>query len=147
MRNITMHRERARPKTFSEGSPVAVARKALAPRLAVVVPCFNEVDVLPETARRLEALLDELAAGGRIAGASQIVFVDDGSRDGTWELIENLAATDSRVCGIKLSRNRGHQNALLAGLMMKGWEELSAADRPGRSQARPPKTSATGPPA
>jgi polyisoprenyl-phosphate glycosyltransferase len=128
MRNITMHRERARPKTYSEGSPVATARKALAPRLAVVVPCFNEVDVLPETARRLEALLDELAAGGRIASASQIVFVDDGSRDGTWELIEDLADADSRVCGIKLSRNRGHQNALLAGLFTADGDVLVSVD-------------------
>lgn len=85
-------------------------------RLGIVVPCFNEEEVLPETARRLTALLDGLIGGGHIAADSQVVFVDDGSRDGTWELIESLASADVRIGGIKLSRNRGHQNALLAGL-------------------------------
>ncbi len=86
------------------------------PRLAIVVPCFNEQEVLPETARRLGILLQGMMASGRIAADSQVVFVDDGSRDRTWEVIESLASADARVGGIKLSRNRGHQNALLAGL-------------------------------
>jgi polyisoprenyl-phosphate glycosyltransferase len=86
------------------------------PRLGIVVPCFNEEEVLPETARRLTGLLQEMMTEGRVAAGSQVVFVDDGSRDRTWEMIEGLASSDTRVGGIKLSRNRGHQNALLAGL-------------------------------
>lgn len=87
------------------------------PRLAIVIPCFNEEAVLPETARQLLALLTRLAADLRIAGDSGLWFVDDGSADRTWSLIEQLCAGDSRCHGIKLSRNCGHQNALLAGLM------------------------------
>jgi glycosyltransferase involved in cell wall biosynthesis len=86
------------------------------PCLDIVVPCYNEEDVLPETAHRLTTLLQGMMAGGRIAAGSQVIFVDDGSQDRTWELIETLAGTDERIGGIKLSRNRGHQNALLAGL-------------------------------
>ena len=86
-------------------------------RLAIVVPCFNEEEVLPETNRRLLALLDRLQSQGLIDGASAVHYVDDGSKDGTWSLIEGLAASDGRAHGIKLSRNRGHQNALLAGLL------------------------------
>lgn len=85
-------------------------------RLDIVVPCYNEEDVLPETARRLTALLNRLIADRRITADSRFVFIDDGSRDRTWSLIEELAASGVRVGGIKLSRNRGHQNALLAGL-------------------------------
>ena len=86
-------------------------------RLAIVVPCFNEEEVLPETNRRLLALLDRLQSQGLINGQSAVHYVDDGSKDGTWSLIESLAACDARAHGIKLSRNRGHQNALLAGLL------------------------------
>jgi glycosyltransferase involved in cell wall biosynthesis len=86
------------------------------PRLAIVVPCYNEEEVLPETARRLTLLLQEMMAGESVTADSQIVFVDDGSRDRTWDLIEILASADACIGGIKLSRNRGHQNALLAGL-------------------------------
>ena len=85
-------------------------------KLAIVVPCYNEEQVLPETARQLLALLDELTETGKIAPNSRIYFVDDGSRDQTWPLIETLSADDERAHGIKLSYNRGHQNALLAGL-------------------------------
>ena len=85
--------------------------------LYIVVPCYNEEAVLPETARRLSEKLEQLISGGSVSGESRILFVDDGSRDRTWELIEGLAAGDSRFGGVKLSRNRGHQNALLAGLM------------------------------
>lgn len=85
-------------------------------RLAIVVPCYNEEAVLPETARRLLALMADLRMGGEIGEGSALYFVDDGSCDGTWQLIEALAATEPQVHGIKLSRNRGHQNALLAGL-------------------------------
>jgi glycosyltransferase involved in cell wall biosynthesis len=98
------------------------------PRLAVVVPCFNEEEALPHTAERLTALLERLRKGGRIAPDSHIVFVDDGSRDGTWPLIEKLSREDGRVRGIKLSRNRGHQNALLAGLFTADGDVLVSVD-------------------
>lgn len=88
-----------------------------APVLTIVVPCYNEEDVLPETSRRLSALLDGLSATGRIAPGSAVYYVDDGSRDRTWQIIEELGRGASHFGGIKLSRNRGHQNALMAGLM------------------------------
>lgn len=98
------------------------------PQLAIVVPCFNEEQVLPETARRLVNLLERLRRQSRIAAGSRIVFIDDGSRDGTWELIEELSREDERVGGIKLSRNRGHQNALLAGLFTAEGDVLVSVD-------------------
>lgn len=85
-------------------------------RLAIVVPCYNEEAVLPETARRLLELLVDLRTRGEVGEGSALYFVDDGSRDETWQIIEALAATEPQVRGIKLSRNCGHQNALLAGL-------------------------------
>lgn len=85
-------------------------------RLAIVVPCYNEEEVLPETASRLEALINELIEAG-LARDVSIYFIDDGSTDRTWDLIEVMAAADGRLHGIKLSRNYGHQSALLAGLM------------------------------
>ena len=88
-----------------------------APVIAIVVPCYNEQEVLPETNRRLLALLDRLVAAGRVDAASVVVYVDDGSRDATWALIEAQSRADRRVHGLKLSRNRGHQHALLAGLL------------------------------
>jgi glycosyltransferase involved in cell wall biosynthesis len=97
-------------------SPQLPGETRVIPRLGIVVPCYNEEEVLPETARRLTQLLQQMMADGAVAAGSQVVFVDDGSGDRTWVLIEELAGTDARVGGIKLSRNRGHQNALLAGL-------------------------------
>ncbi len=97
------------------------------PVLAVVVPCFNEEAVLPETARRLRAALDGLAATSKVSRRSFILFVDDGSRDRTWELITALNRDDPQFRGIKLSRNTGHQNALLAGLMGARDREAAAA--------------------
>jgi len=85
--------------------------------LYLVVPCYNEEEVLRDTAGRLGAKMKALAASGAISGASRIVFVDDGSRDRTWQMIEELGDTDGLFAGVKLSRNRGHQHALLAGLM------------------------------
>ena len=85
--------------------------------LAIVVPCFNEQAILPVTCERLLGTIEELRAAQRIAPQSRIYLVDDGSTDGTWALIERLAAGDDRISGIKLSRNYGHQNALLAGLL------------------------------
>lgn len=84
--------------------------------LAVVMPCYNEEEVLPETCGRMTALLQKLVAAGKISPESRIYFVDDGSRDRTWTLIQSFVANGSPVVGVKLSRNRGHQNALLAGL-------------------------------
>ncbi len=86
-------------------------------RLAIVVPCFNEEEVLPETSQRLLSMLTGLQDRQLASTDSSIHFVDDGSKDGTWAMIESLAAVDVRVHGIKLSRNRGHQPALLAGLL------------------------------
>jgi glycosyltransferase involved in cell wall biosynthesis len=96
--------------------------------LAIVVPCYNEEEVLPETSRRLGELLEGLAAKGLAHADSGVYFVDDGSRDRTWELIETLARSDKRMHGVKLSRNRGHQNALLAGLFNAPGEVLVSVD-------------------
>lgn len=97
-------------------------------RLAIVVPCYNEEEVLPETNRRLLDLLTRMQAAGSIAADSAIHYVDDGSRDLTWALIESLAAADPRVHGIKLSRNRGHQAALMAGLLTVQGDALVSID-------------------
>lgn len=86
-------------------------------RLAIVVPCYNEEEVLPETNRRLLALLTKLRELELIAVDSSVHYIDDGSKDKTWPLIESLASADERIHGIKLSANRGHQNALLSGLL------------------------------
>lgn len=85
--------------------------------LYVVVPCYNEEDVLPETAKRLKQKLEALINADKISKKSRIMFVNDGSKDKTWEIIKNLNGESSMFSGVNLSRNRGHQNALLAGLM------------------------------
>lgn len=85
--------------------------------LYLVIPCYNEEEVLPETAKRLKEKFDDFIAKEKISDSSRIVFVDDGSKDKTWNIIEELHAENKIFRGIKLSRNRGHQNALLAGLM------------------------------
>jgi glycosyltransferase involved in cell wall biosynthesis len=97
-------------------------------RLAIVVPCYNEEEVLPETHRRLMALLARLQAADVVSPDSSVYFVDDGSKDGTWPLIESLAKSDARVHGIKLAHNRGHQNALMAGLMSAEGDALVSID-------------------
>lgn len=97
-------------------------------RLAIVVPCYNEEEVLPETNRRLLALLSRLSQLQLSSVDSNIYYVDDGSKDTTWRLIESLAANDPRVHGIKLSRNRGHQNALLSGLMSVEGDAIVSID-------------------
>lgn len=86
-------------------------------KLYLVIPCYNEEAVLPETAKRLKEKLLQLQENGKIAEKSRIVFVNDGSKDRTWELIQQLHMENPIYSGINLSRNRGHQNALLAGLM------------------------------
>lgn len=85
--------------------------------LYIVVPCYNEEAVLPETAVRLRDKLNALTDAGKISPASRILFVNDGSRDATWQIICRLHGEDKRFSGVSLSRNRGHQYALLAGLM------------------------------
>ena len=96
--------------------------------LGIVVPCYNEQEVLPETAQRLLELLSRLQDAGFVTRESAIYFVDDGSKDRTWQLIQSLATQDSRVHGVKLSRNRGHQNALLAGLSIAKGDALVTVD-------------------
>ena len=87
------------------------------PVLYIVIPCYNEQEVLPITAPLFIGKLRQLTEQGRIAEQSRILFVNDGSRDDTWRIIQDLAAQDEHVLGIAQSRNRGHQNAVLAGLM------------------------------
>ena len=89
----------------------------MAPRLFIVVPCYNEQEVLPETAKRLREKLQSLSAKDRIAADSRILFVDDGSKDKTRAILTDLHAENPVFQGLFLSRNCGHQNALLAGLM------------------------------
>ena len=98
------------------------------PVVNFVLPCYNEEAVLRETASRLGALLGDLKAQGLIAAASSAYYIDDGSRDSTWALIETLSRESGNACGIKLSRNRGHQNALLCGLMSVGGDALISLD-------------------
>ncbi len=85
--------------------------------LYIVVPCYNEEEVLPETSRRLREKLTALIGAGKVSEKSRVLFVNDGSRDRTWELIAGLHEADPIFSGVDLTRNRGHQNALLAGLM------------------------------
>lgn len=87
------------------------------PRLAIVIPCYNEEQALPITAHALLDLLDRMAEQKLVRDDSYLLCVNDGSRDATWNTIEKLHAADPRVKGISLAHNRGHQNALLAGLM------------------------------
>lgn len=87
------------------------------PVLYIVIPCYNEEEVLPETAPLFLAKIKELVAAGEVAVGSRVLFVNDGSKDKTWELIQKFAGEEEIFEGISLSRNRGHQNALFAGLM------------------------------
>ena len=85
--------------------------------LYLVIPCYNEHEVLPETSKQLKTKLNMLISIGKISRDSRICFVNDGSSDNTWQIISDLHEQDKIFSGICLSRNRGHQNALLAGLM------------------------------
>ena len=88
------------------------------PVIAIIVPCYNEVEVLPETAKRLSGKLSQLIGAQIVCEKSKIIFVDDGSSDSTWELIEKYhMGNPKHFSGIKMSGNRGHQNALLCGLL------------------------------
>lgn len=85
--------------------------------LYIIVPCYNEEEVLPESAPILLEKLRSLISAGRIAPQSRVLFVDDGSADATWPILERLCADNAEACAMKLSRNRGHQNAVMAGLV------------------------------
>jgi len=89
----------------------------MAHKLMVVIPCYNEEEVLPETSRRLVEKMASLVKKGLITPDSRVLLVNDGSRDRTWQMICDLHKENPLFEGVKLSRNRGHQNALLAGLM------------------------------
>ena len=86
--------------------------------LYLVIPCYNEEAVILETSKRLKAKLEQMITTGMVSSQSKIMFVNDGSKDNTWELIKSLHEENSIFTGVNLSRNRGHQNALLAGLMV-----------------------------
>lgn len=90
---------------------------ATLPRLAIIVPCYNEEAVLPLTAPIFRSTLRSLTEEGLVDESSSIVFVDDGSKDSTWMLISELAEKDSHFVGLRQSRNRGHQSTVLAGLL------------------------------
>ncbi|HEY8942596.1 MAG TPA: glycosyltransferase family 2 protein, partial [Cellvibrio sp.] len=89
---------------------------ASTPSLAVVIPCYNEEEMLPKTLAILLALRDSMIAKGKINHDSRIYLVDDGSKDKTWKILSEEAAKNPALVAIKLSRNKGHQNALYAGL-------------------------------
>ena len=112
------------------------------PSLYIVVPCYNEEEVLPITAPLFRRKLLQLIADGKISDESRVLFVNDGSKDRTWELIRAMAEKEEHILGACLSRNRGHQNAVLAGLMeakdrcditisidCDGQDDLDAMDR------------------
>jgi glycosyltransferase involved in cell wall biosynthesis len=89
----------------------------MTPILYIVIPCYNEQEVLPITAPQFLKKLQDLTDAGKISGESRVLFVNDGSRDETWNIICSLSRQDAHFIGISQSRNRGHQNAVLAGLM------------------------------
>lgn len=97
-------------------------------RLAVVLPCYNEREVLPETNLRLLAVLTRLHLDGLIDARSSLHYIDDGSIDDTWAIIAGLAAADARVKGLKLSRNCGHQAAVLAGMLTVEGDAIVSID-------------------
>ena len=86
-------------------------------RLAIVCPCYNEQEVLPQSAQHLTDLLDRLAGEGKVEADSFMMFVNDGSRDRTWEVITQLHESNKYVKGVNLAHNVGHQNAIMAGMM------------------------------
>jgi len=100
----------------------------MTPTIGLVIPCYNEQEVLRETTSRLLELIAQMQADNLVSAQSSIFYVDDGSRDTTWALIQELSAAHPQVCGIKLSRNRGHQNALLCGLLTAPGDALISVD-------------------
>lgn len=97
-------------------------------RLSIVVPCYNEASVLADCVRQLRQVLEDLQQRGKIDAGSNLWLIDDGSRDDTWPMIERFAAQYPEVIGVKLSRNRGHQNALLAGLLSADGDAVVSLD-------------------
>jgi glycosyltransferase involved in cell wall biosynthesis len=97
-------------------------------KLAIVVPCYNEQEVLPEAYRKLTTVIERLIFSRKVSRDSSVFFVDDGSKDRTWSLIEQLTTVDPHIIGIKLSRNRGHQNALVAGLFSADADAIISID-------------------
>ena len=89
-------------------------REGTVPKLVIVIPCYNEEEVLPVTAPAFRDKILELTGSGKVAPDSRVLFVNDGSKDQTWSIICKLAQESPVYSGISLSRNRGHQNALLA---------------------------------
>ncbi len=94
----------------------------------LVVPCYNEEEALPETHRQLADLMDTMRRSQIVASQSRIYYVDDGSQDGTWALISELCKRDAKVVGVRLSRNFGHQSALLAGLFTASGDAVVTVD-------------------
>lgn len=86
-------------------------------KLSIVSPCYNEEAVLRESSQTLSALFDRLIEKGKIAEDSFILYVNDGSRDRTWQIITELHRENARICGLDLAHNVGHQNAIMAGMM------------------------------
>lgn len=86
------------------------------PKLAIIMPCYNEEEVFPQTVKVIGTLLDDLIAAEKVSPKSRICFVNDGSKDRTWELIKKAARKNKRIAGISLSRNFGHQKAIIAGM-------------------------------
>ena len=91
---------------------------AIYPVIYIVVPCFNEAEILPESARILTETLQSLRQLGLAADKSRLLFVDDGSTDGTWSIIEGLYQSVPEICGLKLRCNRGHQIAVMTGMLL-----------------------------
>ncbi|MCQ2473767.1 MAG: glycosyltransferase family 2 protein [Saccharofermentans sp.] len=89
----------------------------MTPILYLVIPCYNEEQVLPLTSGKFKNKLEELIEAEKISSESRVMFVNDGSKDTTWDILSKLCEEDEKYCAISLSRNRGHQNALIAGLM------------------------------
>lgn len=98
------------------------------PSLTIVVPCYNEEEVLPETMERLHVVIENLRIKNLVSEHSHIVFVDDGSKDKTWSIIESASQSHGHFQGLKLSRNRGHQNAVLAGLLKSSGDIIITID-------------------
>lgn len=96
--------------------------------LSLIIPCYNEEAVLPEAAKVISQKVHHLINSGKISQESSIYFIDDGSKDNTWKIIESLHQSDCTIKGMKLSRNRGHQNALLAGLLNAPGDVLISMD-------------------
>lgn len=97
-------------------------------QLSVIVPCYNEEEVLGETSTRLLSLFKKLIKSSKIDNSSRIYFIDDGSKDKTWNIIEALSVKNKHISGIKLSRNQGHQNTVLAGLFTVKGDAIVSID-------------------